>query len=225
MQKKQTGCSHLGRGGNTLASQPGLDFFSKKDLSDQANLTMSALSRVFPFAGFCLFSLFLFFAHFYRENLHYDRLATAIAPSLNPQHSSLDNTPPSAPKGALVRRYWKLCQNPTPRLGRRNLSSGTQSDPTISPINIDHIDHDYYFELPHLVRERGAQSMRRRFTSHHGRLRAAPRANRTVRIVDRSIPCATSRTDRHRACAPWPLSRCVVPDEALSGNIVVANRG
>ena len=37
-----------------------------------------------------------------------------------------------------------------------------------------------------------------------GRLRAAPRANRTSKAAGNPIPCATSNTSRRRVCAPSP---------------------
>src|SRR5262245_33590781 len=75
------------------------------------------------------------------------------------------------------------------------------------------------------MRERGAQSIWRCFTSHHGNPRAAPRANRTLELVGSPIPGATSRRDEFRVCAPALPSQCVFPDGWPDVGTVVSTLG
>src|SRR5260370_39150552 len=70
-------------------------------------------------------------------------------------------------------------------------------------------DHDYYFELPR-EGERDTHSIARCFTSHHGLIRAFPRANRTFSTARNPIPCASSSTNerfsRHGDLGDLPSS-------------------
>jgi hypothetical protein len=63
-------------------------------------------------------------------------------------------------------------------------------------------DHDYQFELLS-EEERGAHSITRCSTAHHGDFRAAPRAKRTRRTADNPILGASSNRDRQPVVAPW----------------------
>jgi hypothetical protein len=68
-------------------------------------------------------------------------------------------------------------------------------------------DHHYSFKLS-LVRERDAQSSGRRPSALHVRLRAVPRANRTLPTAHTPNHSATSGTTARRFFAPSPPWQC-----------------
>src|SRR5450432_4559078 len=96
---------------------------------------------------------------------------------------------------------------PTQRLARNRF----QVRNSVRPMHLfgHTFDHDYYFELPR-EGERDTQSISRCFTSHHGDVRAFPRANRTFSTARNPIPSASSNRGELRAFAPSPPWRSCV---------------
>src|SRR5215471_3693218 len=99
-----------------------------------------------------------------------------------------------------------------------SLAISFRSDISIRPMHLfgHNRDHDYYFELL-FAEEWNAQSIARCSTSHHGDVRAVPRANRISQLARNSIPCASSKTDAPLVSWPWRLWRSCAHAAASSG--------